>query len=262
MSPTQEDPYNPRGEPGTTLSVRRHDVPADRAPHGGRHVALGPVSRRAAAGDVLRGVARARARKRGLEHGGWATIYTARSAIEARVLVTDRIAAADRARARRRIRSACRTTGAQRLLTTGDSANDLPHMALDPNVHIQEVKAATCGIRPGRRPRGRGAARSSSRRCASRRSRMSAPPAGRRTATSAASASASSPTRRSASAARRARSRARSGTSSRRTASSWTGESYDNTSALGANTWRHVAFIEQQKPLRRRRATADAACAG
>jgi formate dehydrogenase iron-sulfur subunit len=30
----------------------------------------------------------------------------------------------------------------------------------------------------------------------------------------------------------------------------WTGESYDNTSTLGANTWRHVAFIEQRKPLR------------
>jgi formate dehydrogenase iron-sulfur subunit len=30
----------------------------------------------------------------------------------------------------------------------------------------------------------------------------------------------------------------------------WTGESYDNTSALGANSWRHVAFIEQNKPLR------------
>jgi formate dehydrogenase iron-sulfur subunit len=30
----------------------------------------------------------------------------------------------------------------------------------------------------------------------------------------------------------------------------WTGESYDNTSALGANTWRHVAFIEQEAPLR------------
>ena len=30
----------------------------------------------------------------------------------------------------------------------------------------------------------------------------------------------------------------------------WTGESYDNTSHLSANTWRHVAFIEQEKPLR------------
>jgi formate dehydrogenase major subunit len=27
-------------------------------------------------------------------------------------------------------------------------------MALDPNVHIQEVKALTCDIQPGRRPRG------------------------------------------------------------------------------------------------------------
>jgi formate dehydrogenase iron-sulfur subunit len=30
----------------------------------------------------------------------------------------------------------------------------------------------------------------------------------------------------------------------------WTGESYDNTSTLGANTWRHVAFVEQNTPLR------------
>ncbi|HTE59210.1 MAG TPA: 4Fe-4S dicluster domain-containing protein [Solirubrobacteraceae bacterium] len=27
------------------------------------------------------------------------------------------------------------------------------------------------------------------------------------------------------------------------------GESYDNTGALGADTWRHVAFIEQQRPV-------------
>ncbi|MGH3743791.1 MAG: hypothetical protein ACRDTP_02900, partial [Mycobacteriales bacterium] len=42
----------------------------------------------------------------------------------------------------------------QRGLTTGGAANDLAHMALDPNVHIQEVKALACDIRPGRRPRG------------------------------------------------------------------------------------------------------------
>jgi len=29
----------------------------------------------------------------------------------------------------------------------------------------------------------------------------------------------------------------------------WTGMSYDNTKSLGADTWRHVAFIEQTKPL-------------
>ncbi len=30
----------------------------------------------------------------------------------------------------------------------------------------------------------------------------------------------------------------------------WTGHSYDNTGELSANTWRHVAFVEQEKPLR------------
>jgi formate dehydrogenase iron-sulfur subunit len=30
----------------------------------------------------------------------------------------------------------------------------------------------------------------------------------------------------------------------------WTGHSYDNTGNLSANSWRHVAFIEQEKPLR------------
>jgi len=29
----------------------------------------------------------------------------------------------------------------------------------------------------------------------------------------------------------------------------FTGESYDNTRALGADTWRHVAFVEQRKPI-------------
>jgi formate dehydrogenase iron-sulfur subunit len=29
----------------------------------------------------------------------------------------------------------------------------------------------------------------------------------------------------------------------------WTGQSYDNTGELSANTWRHVAFVEQEKPL-------------
>jgi formate dehydrogenase major subunit len=39
-------------------------------------------------------------------------------------------------------------------LSTGDAANELVSIALDPNVHIQEAKAATCDIQPGRRPRG------------------------------------------------------------------------------------------------------------
>ena len=37
-------------------------------------------------------------------------------------------------------------------LVTGDSANDVFPVVLDPNVHIQEVKAATCDVVAGRRP--------------------------------------------------------------------------------------------------------------
>jgi formate dehydrogenase major subunit len=93
------------------------------------------------------------AAERGLEHLGWATIVTSRSAIEARVIVTDRL---------RPLRIDRRTVhqiwlpyhwGSEGLVT-GDSANDLVGIALDPNVLIQESKAGTCDVRPGRRPTG------------------------------------------------------------------------------------------------------------
>jgi formate dehydrogenase major subunit len=94
------------------------------------------------------------AREVGLEHGDWATIYTSRSAIEARVLVTERIRPLRMKDGRTVHQVGLPYHWGKRGLVTGDSANDLSHMALDPNVHIQEVKAFTCGIRPGRRPRG------------------------------------------------------------------------------------------------------------
>jgi formate dehydrogenase major subunit len=40
-------------------------------------------------------------------------------------------------------------------LVSGDSANDLFGISLDPNVLIQESKVGTCDVRPGRRPTGR-----------------------------------------------------------------------------------------------------------
>jgi formate dehydrogenase major subunit len=93
------------------------------------------------------------AAERGLEHMGWATLISARNAIEARVMVTERV---------KPIAVQGRTLHQIGLpyhwgpngLTTGDAANELAHLALDPNVHIQEVKAMACDIRPGRRPRG------------------------------------------------------------------------------------------------------------
>jgi formate dehydrogenase major subunit len=93
------------------------------------------------------------AAERGLEHGGWATIVTARSAIEARVMVTDRVRPVT-VNGKVHHQVGLPYHWGQRGLTTGGAANDLAHMVLDPNVHIQEVKAFTCDIRPGRRPRG------------------------------------------------------------------------------------------------------------
>jgi formate dehydrogenase major subunit len=93
------------------------------------------------------------ARERGLEHGGWATIVTARSAIEARVLVTERMRPV-RVDGRLQHQVGLPYHWGTHGLTIGGSANDLMHTVLDPNVHIQETKALTCDIRPGRRPRG------------------------------------------------------------------------------------------------------------
>lgn len=96
------------------------------------------------------------AKIRGLENGGWATIISPRSAIEARVLVTDRV---------RPMRIGEQTIhqiglpyhwgqGGDGAVVTGDGANDLLGVTLDPNVAIQESKVASCDIRPGRRPTG------------------------------------------------------------------------------------------------------------
>jgi formate dehydrogenase major subunit len=94
------------------------------------------------------------AAERDLEHGGWATLISARGAIEARVMVTDRM-------------TPLRLDGNQIVhqigvpfhwgqngYTRGDSMNELSSMSLDPSSHIQEVKALTVDIRPGRCPRG------------------------------------------------------------------------------------------------------------
>jgi formate dehydrogenase major subunit len=92
------------------------------------------------------------AAERGLVNGGWATIVTMRTAIEARVLVTGRM---------RSLRIGGEMIEQVGLpyhwggsgLSTGDSSNDLVNVTLDPNVFIQG-KVGTCDIQPGRRPRG------------------------------------------------------------------------------------------------------------
>jgi formate dehydrogenase major subunit len=95
------------------------------------------------------------ARERGLVNLGWATIVTARTAIEARVLVTERmtpLTLGDRTIHQVGLPYHWGVGGSA--LVTGDSANDLFGVTLDPNVHIQESKVASCDVVAGRRPTG------------------------------------------------------------------------------------------------------------
>ncbi|HEY2288062.1 MAG TPA: molybdopterin dinucleotide binding domain-containing protein, partial [Streptosporangiaceae bacterium] len=93
------------------------------------------------------------AAERGLRHLDWAHVVTSRTAVDARVLVTDRLAP---------LRVAGRVVHqvwmpyhwGQTGLTAGDVVNDLIGVVEDPNVFIQESKVLTCDVRPGRRPRG------------------------------------------------------------------------------------------------------------
>ena len=95
------------------------------------------------------------ARERRLENNGWATIISARTAIEARVMVTERMAPLLVAgRTVHQIGLPYHWGVGNDALVSGDSANDLFGVTLDPNVHIQETKVASCDIQPGRRPRG------------------------------------------------------------------------------------------------------------
>jgi formate dehydrogenase major subunit len=93
------------------------------------------------------------ATERGLTHMEWAHVITSRTAVDARVFVTDRM---------RPLRIEDRVVHQIWMpyhwggngLVDGDVVNDLIGVVLDPNVFIQESKVATCDIQPGRRPRG------------------------------------------------------------------------------------------------------------
>ncbi len=91
----------------------------------------------------------------GLEPYGWATLVSPRSAIEARVLVTNRMTP---------LRIGGKTVHQVGLpyhwgvggdaVVEGDSANDLLGVTMDPNVFIQNSKYVAGAVLPGRRPRG------------------------------------------------------------------------------------------------------------
>jgi formate dehydrogenase major subunit len=91
---------------------------------------------------------------RGLTHNDYATLVSARTAVEAKVLVTERVRPI-----RLRDGQVVHQIGmpyhwSYTGISTGDAANDLLGIVMDANTHIQESKVSTCDIRPGRRPRG------------------------------------------------------------------------------------------------------------
>lgn len=93
------------------------------------------------------------AAERRLEHGGWATIVSPRAVVEARVLVTERMSPLT-VDGRKLHQVGLPYHWGPNGYSRGDAANELLHLSLDPNTHIQEAKALSVDIRPGRRPRG------------------------------------------------------------------------------------------------------------
>ncbi len=91
---------------------------------------------------------------RGLTNGEFATLVSARSAIEAKVLVTERIRPIKLRSGQVVHQIGMPYHWSYAGLSTGDNANDLLGIVLDANTHIQEDKVSTADIIPGRRPRG------------------------------------------------------------------------------------------------------------
>ncbi len=89
------------------------------------------------------------ATERKIKHGDWMVICTPRGEIEARAMVTKRL---------RPLQISGRQVHQIGLpfhwgfqgKSRGSITNDLTHMVLEPNVSIEEAKAFTCDVRPGR----------------------------------------------------------------------------------------------------------------
>jgi formate dehydrogenase major subunit len=89
------------------------------------------------------------AAERGIEHGGWVTVVTARGEAEARALVTRRL------RPLRLDGATVHQVGfpwhfGYEGLVRGAAANELVALVGEPNVSIHEAKVLTCDLRAGR----------------------------------------------------------------------------------------------------------------
>ena len=142
-----ENPYNPAGDPryplvATTFRLTEHHTAGGMSRTVPWLVELQP--------EMFCEIDPQLAADRGIEDGGWMTIFTERAEIEARAKVTARI---------RPLRVDGRVIHQIGLpwhwgysgLSRGDTANELVSLSGDPNVSIQDDKAFTCDIRAGRR---------------------------------------------------------------------------------------------------------------
>jgi formate dehydrogenase major subunit len=90
------------------------------------------------------------ASERGIVHGGWMTVETARSRIEARAMVTRRLRPLwIEGRVVHQIGLPFHWAFAGEVV--GDNANDITSLVADPNVSMHEVKAFACQVYAGRR---------------------------------------------------------------------------------------------------------------
>ncbi len=91
------------------------------------------------------------AAEKNIKHGDWMIISTPRGEIDARAMVTKRMRPLlIKGRAVHQI--GVPFHWGYQGKATGSITNDLAHMVLEPNVSIEEAKAFTCNIRPGRLP--------------------------------------------------------------------------------------------------------------
>src|ERR1700691_2888390 len=89
------------------------------------------------------------AAERGIAHGGWMTIQTARGRIEARAMVTRRLRAfVVEGRVVHQIGLPFHWAFAGE--SVGGNANDLTAIVADPNVSMHESKAFACQVHAGR----------------------------------------------------------------------------------------------------------------
>ena len=216
----------------SAFPARAHDVSADGASHRGRHVAHALAAGGAAAGALLRALARA---------GGARSASTTatRSGSSPRAARFGRARSSPRA-CGRSTSTAARASGraavafGQRGLVTGDVANDLIAMSEEPNVRIMESKALICrveklGSRAARLPRSAIS--------------LPMPTTGFFTDSTLCIGC------------KACEVACKEWNDVPADGFAWTGKSYDNTGSLGHSTWRHVKFVERDARRRGRRGT-------